>query len=103
MNNNNNNVFYLKNHKVYNTLCPEKIVITLIQAGQKSTDKGVIKLHKNDGKENKYNNTQKEKPYTQTRAQGFCCQKKRLKLQLKVYTTYQVKFLKHSFKYVAFK
>ena len=36
-------------------------------------NKGVIKLPvKKKGKEKKYNNPQKEKPLTQTQAQGFC-------------------------------
>ena len=70
MNNKNKNVFQLKNHKVYNTLCPANSYNANLG---RTKLKGVIKLHKKEGKEDKYNNTQKEKPHTQTRAQGFCC------------------------------
>ena len=35
---------------------------------------------KKKGKEKKYNNIQKEKPLTQTEAQGFCYKKKKTKI-----------------------
>ena len=53
-----------------------QIAITLIQAGQKRTNKGVIKLHKKEGKENKYNNTQKEKPHTNSSTGVLLLEKK---------------------------
>ena len=95
MNNNHNNVFYLKNHKVYNTLCPANSYNANL--GKKVQIKALLTyIRKNEKKTN--TTTHRKKNHTQTRAQGFCCQKKRLKLQLKVYTTYQVKFLKYSIK-----
>ena len=97
MNNNNNNVFYLKNHKVYNTLYPENSYNANL-GRTKIINKGVIKLHKKKEKEKKlYNNTQKENnPTHKLKHWGFVIRKKRLKLQLEVYTTYQDNFLKYS-------
>ena len=74
MNNNHNNVFYLKNHKVYNTLCPANSYNANL--GKKVQIKGVIKLHKKERKENKYNNTQKEKPHANSSTGVLLLEKK---------------------------
>ena len=85
-----------KIHKAYNTLCSANSNSANL-GGTKIINKGVTELHiKKKEKENKYNNTQKEKSLAPTQAQSFFIWKKKDKLQLKVYTTYQVNFLKYS-------
>ena len=92
-NNNNNNAFYPRSIKL---LCPAKSYSANL-GRIKIINKGVIKLHvQKKGKEKKSNNTQKEKPLTKTQAEGFVIRKKKTKITMEVYTTYQVNFLKYS-------
>ena len=55
------NVFYSKNSKVYNTLCPAKNYNANLDR-TKIINKGVTKLDKKKGKAKKYSNTQKDPP-----------------------------------------
>ena len=56
-NNNNNNVF------IYRTIKFTILYAPQIDIMDKTLNKDDIKLHKKKGKEKKYNNIQKEKPY----------------------------------------
>ena len=60
-----------KIYKAYNTLYPTNSY-TANLGRTTIINKGVILHIKKKGKEKKCNNTQKEKPLTQTQAQGFC-------------------------------
>ena len=92
--NNNNNIqqcILFKIHKVLTILYTLQIAIAII-------NKGVIKLHiKKKGKK-KYKNTERKTPHTNSSTGVLLLEKKRLKLQLEVYTTYQVNFLKYPIK-----
>ena len=65
-------MYLFKFHKAYDTLCPANNYSANLDR-TKIINKRVIKLHiKKKSGEKKYKNTQKEKPLTQTQAQGFC-------------------------------
>ena len=90
--NNNNNVFFLKKHKVYNTLCP-KNSYNANPGRTKIINKSVIKLQKEKGKKKVIQqHTEKEKPTHKLKHRRFVIRtkKKTKKLQMEVYTTYKV-------------
>ena len=65
-------MYFIWDPKAYNILGPANSYSANL-GGTKIINKGVIKLRiKQLGREKKYNNTQKEKPLTQTQAHGFC-------------------------------
>ena len=87
-------------HKVYNTLCPANSYNANLGRA-KIINKDVIKLHKQKRKRKEIQqHTERKTPHTNSSTVVLLLEKKRLKLQLEVYTTHWVNFLKYSILYI---